>query len=133
MAKPTGAAGIAVVPAHRDLVRGTPARVVVVRASGALGVRRLGRRRRGARLRAVAVVTGGLRLHRGGHGRGDLLVQRPGLGLALLLSLLAAALGLLLAGGEVGSQPCRISWSQGRLMVARRWSFRSSTSRIVLT
>ena len=50
----------------------------------------------------MAVAPGGLRLHGGRHGCGDLLVQRPGLGLALLLGLLAAALGLLLAGGEVG-------------------------------
>src|SRR5712691_4190130 len=81
--KPAGAAGVAVVPAHRDLVRGTPARVVVVRAGEALGFRRLGRRRRGALRRALAVVAGGL-------------------GLTLLLGLLAAALGLLLAGSEVG-------------------------------
>ena len=73
---------------------------MVVRAGGAIGFRRLGRRR-GALLRAVAVVPGGLRLHGGGHGRGDLLVERPGLGLALLLGLLAAALGLLLARGQV--------------------------------
>ena len=65
VAKPAGAAGIALVPAHRDLVRGTPARVVVVRAGEALGFRRLVRRRRGALLRAVAVVAGGLRLHGG--------------------------------------------------------------------
>src|SRR5262249_5509126 len=32
VAKPAGAAGVAVVPAHRDLVLETPARVVVVRA-----------------------------------------------------------------------------------------------------
>src|SRR5262249_11213132 len=102
VAKPAGAAGVAVVPAHRDLVLETPARVVVVRAGEALGVRRLGRRRRGALLRAWAVVPGGLRLHGGGHGRGDLLVERPGLGLTLLLGLLAGALGLLLTGGEVG-------------------------------
>src|SRR4029453_10830183 len=37
--KPAGAAGIAVVPAHGDLVRGTPARVLFVRRGGALGVR----------------------------------------------------------------------------------------------
>src|SRR5438128_5500507 len=61
VAKPAGAAGIAVVPAHRDLVRGTPARVVVVRAGEALGFRRLGRRRRGALLRVLTVVPGGLR------------------------------------------------------------------------
>src|SRR5712691_6724474 len=102
VAKPAGAAGVAVVPAHRDLVRGTPARVVVVRAGEALGFRRLGRRRRGALLRAVAVVPGGLRLHSGLYGCGDLLVERPGLGLTLLLGLLAVALGLLLTGGEVG-------------------------------
>src|SRR5882672_12017915 len=70
--KPAGAAGVALVPAHRDLVRGTPARLVVVRAGEALGFRRLGRRRRGVLLRAVAVVPGGLRLHGGGHGRGYL-------------------------------------------------------------
>src|SRR5256885_7537227 len=102
VAKPAGAAGIALVPAHRDLVRGTPARLVVVRAGEALGFRRLGRRRRGALLRAVAVVPRGLCLHGRLDGRGDLLVQRPGLGLTLLLSLQAAALGLLLAGSEVG-------------------------------
>src|SRR6266851_6897570 len=102
MAQPAGAAGIALVPAHGDLMLGTPARVVIVRVGQALGFRRLGRRRRGALLRALAVGTGGLRLHGGGHGRGDLLVQRPGLGLALLLGLLTAALGLLLAGSEVG-------------------------------
>src|SRR5262245_14167389 len=88
-------------PAHRDLVRETPARVVVVRAGEALGVRRLGRRR-GALLRAVSVAPGGLRLHGGRHSRGDLLVQRPGLGLTLFLGLLAAVLSLLLAGGEIG-------------------------------
>src|SRR5712691_9632168 len=102
VAKPAGAAGVALMPAHCELVRGTPARVVVVRAGEALGFRRLVRRRRGALLRAVAVVPGGLRLHGGGHGRGDLLVQRPDLGLTLLLGLLQGALGLLLAGGEVG-------------------------------
>src|SRR5262249_46678557 len=91
MAKPAGAAGIAVVPAHRDLVLETPARVVVVRAGEALGVRRLGRRR-GALLRAWAVVPGGLRLHGRLDGRGDLLVQRPGLGLPLLLGLLSDVL-----------------------------------------
>src|SRR5215467_3761673 len=102
MAKPAGAAGVAVVPAHRDLVRETPARVVVVRTGEALGVRRLGRRRRGALLRALTVGPGGLRLQRRLDGRGDLLVERPGLGLTLLLGLLEGALGLLLAGGEVG-------------------------------
>src|SRR5262249_12817458 len=102
VAKPAGAAGVAVVPAHRELGLGTPARVVVVRAGEAICIRRLGRRRRGALLRALTVVPGGLRLHGGGHGRGDLLVQRPGLGLTPLLGLLAAALDLLLAGGEVG-------------------------------
>src|SRR5215468_1733401 len=102
VAKPAGAAGVAVVPAHRDLVLGTPARVVVVRAGEALGVRRLGRRCRGALLRVLTVVPGGLCLHGRLDGRGDLLVQRPGLGLTLLLVLLQGALGLLLAGGEVG-------------------------------
>src|SRR5262249_61258492 len=97
---PAGVAGFVGVAAHRDLVFGTPARVVVVRAGEALGVRRLGRRRRGALLRAVAVVPGGLRLHGGRYGCGDLLVERPSLGLALLLGLLQGALGLLLAGGE---------------------------------
>src|SRR5712691_3847837 len=101
VAKPAGAAGVALVPAHRDLVRGTPARVVVVPEGEALCFRRLGRRRRVAPLRALAVVAGGLRLHGSRDGRGDLLVEGPGLGLALLLSLLAAALGLLLTGGEV--------------------------------
>src|SRR5262252_11055023 len=57
VAKPAGAAGIALVPAHRDLVRGTPARLVLVRAGEAICVRRLVRRR-GAPLRAVAVVPG---------------------------------------------------------------------------
>jgi hypothetical protein len=75
---------------------------VVVRAGEVICFRRLGRRRRGALLRALAVGTGGLRLHGGGHGHGDLLVERPGLGLTLLLGLLAAALGLLLTGSEVG-------------------------------
>src|SRR2546428_1037954 len=89
-------------PAHRDLVLGTPARVVVVRADEAICFRRLVRRRRGALLRALAVVPGGLRLHGGRYGCGDLLVERPGLGLTLLLGLLAAALGLLLAGGGGG-------------------------------
>src|SRR5215470_16672195 len=93
VAKPAGAAGVAVVPAHRDLVLETPARIVVVRAGEAIDFRRLVRRRRIAPRRALAVGTGGLRLHGGGHGRGDLLVERPGLGLALLLGLLAAALG----------------------------------------
>ena len=41
-------------------------------------------------------------LHGGRDGRGDLLVQRPGLGLTLLLGLLAAALGLLLPGFQIG-------------------------------
>src|SRR6266705_341889 len=68
VAKPAGAAGVAIVPAHRDLVLGTPARVVVVRTGEALGFRRLGRRRRGALRRALAVVAGGLRLH-GSRGR----------------------------------------------------------------
>src|SRR5919197_178672 len=73
------------------------------RAAGvAVGVRRLGRRRRGALLRALTVVPGGLRLHGRLHGRGDLLVERPGMGLPLRLGLLQGALGLLLAGGEVG-------------------------------
>src|SRR5262245_2975065 len=102
VAKPAGAAGVAVVPAHRHLVRGTPARVVVVRAGEALGVRRLGRRRRGVLLRVVTIGPGGLRPHGRLDGRGDLLVQRPGLGLALLLGLLAAVLSLLLTGGQVG-------------------------------
>src|SRR5712691_8252237 len=101
VAKPAGAAGVALVPAHRDLVRGTPARVVVVPEGEALGFRRLGRRR-GALLRALAVVPGGLRLQRRLHRRGDLLVERPGLHLLRLLGLLAAALGFLLAGGEIG-------------------------------
>src|SRR5215467_13314809 len=101
VAKPAGAAGVVLVPAHRGLVRGTPARVVVVRAGKALCVWRLGRRCRGALLRVLTVVPGGLCLHGGCHGRGDLLVERPGLGLALLLDLLATVLGLLLAGGEV--------------------------------
>src|SRR5262249_10012917 len=102
VANPAGAAGVAVVPAHRDLVLGTPARVVVVRAGEAIGCRRLGRRRRGALLRVLTVVPGGLRLHGRLDSRGDLLVERPGLGLTLLLGLLQGALGLLLAGGEVG-------------------------------
>src|SRR4029450_8488950 len=102
VAKPAGAAGIALVPAQRGLVLGTPARVVLVRAGEALGVRRLGRRRRGMLLRAVAVVSGGLCPHGRLDGRGDLLVQRPGLGLTLHLGLLQDALGLLQAGGEVG-------------------------------
>src|SRR5262249_13631128 len=93
VAKPARATGVALVPAHRDLVLGTPARVVVGRAGGALGFQRLVRRRCGALLRILAVVAGGLRPHGGGHGRGNLLVQRPGLGLALLLGLLQDALG----------------------------------------
>src|SRR2546425_12867582 len=63
VAKPAGAAGVALMPAHRDLVLGTPARVVVGRTGEVLGFRRLVRRRRGAPLRALAVVAGGLRLH----------------------------------------------------------------------
>src|SRR4029453_14793058 len=63
VAKPAGAAGIALVPGHRGLVLGPPARLVVVRAGEALGFRRLVRRRRGALLRAVVVVAGGLRPH----------------------------------------------------------------------
>src|SRR5262247_4155499 len=63
VAKPAGAAGVALVPAHRDLVLETPARIVVVRAGEALGCRRLGRRRRGALLGALTVVPGGLRSH----------------------------------------------------------------------
>src|SRR5713101_9467647 len=55
VAKPAGAAGVALVPTHRDLVLGTPARVVVVPAGEAICFRRLGRRR-GAPLRALAVV-----------------------------------------------------------------------------
>src|SRR5207248_9181687 len=102
VAKPAGAAGVALVPAHRDLVLGTPARVVVVRECGAICFRRLLRRRRGALLRVLTVVPGGLRLHGRLDGRGDLLVQRPGLGLTLLPGLLQGALGRLLAGGEVG-------------------------------
>ena len=99
VAKPAGAAGVALVPAHRDLVLGTPARVGVALA-GRSASGGWWRRRRGALLRVFAVGTGGLRLHGGGHGRGDLLVERPGLGLTLLLGLLAAALGLLLAGSR---------------------------------
>src|SRR5215510_2501090 len=94
VAKPAGAAGVALVPAHRDLVFGTPAQVVVGRAGEALSFRRLVRRH-GALLRALAVVTGGLRPHGRLDGRGNLLVQRPGLGLALLLGLLQSMLGLL--------------------------------------
>src|SRR5207249_4163244 len=75
-------------PLHLAAVDRTPARVGVL---GGLHLRGAGR---------WGVV--GLRLQGGRDGRGDLLVQRPGLGLALLLGLLAAALGLLLAGGEVG-------------------------------
>src|SRR5262249_29636975 len=74
VAKPAGAAGRALVRAHRYLVLETPARVVVVRAGEALGFRRLVRHRRIALLRAVAVVAGGLRLHGRLDGRGDLLV-----------------------------------------------------------
>src|SRR3981081_1566751 len=92
VAKPAGAAGVAVVPAHRDLVLGTPAWVVVVRVGQALGFWRLGRR--GGLLRAVAVCTGGLRLGVGRRGGGGALVERPSLGLALRLGLLA--------GSEVG-------------------------------
>src|SRR6266849_1643621 len=102
VAKPAGAAGVALVPAHRDLVLGTPARVVVVRAGEVLGVRRLVWRLCGVPLRALAIVPGSLRPHGRLDGRGDLLVQRPGLGLTLRLGLLAGALGLLLAGGQVG-------------------------------
>ena len=39
VAKPAEAAGVALVPAHRDLVLGTPPRVVFVRAGEALGFR----------------------------------------------------------------------------------------------
>src|SRR5712691_3130177 len=53
VAKPAGAAGVALMPAHRDLVLGTPARVVFGRTGEVLGFRRLVRRRRGAPLRAV--------------------------------------------------------------------------------
>src|SRR5262245_59073567 len=88
MAKPAGAAGVAVVPAHRDLVLETPARLVLVRAGEAIDFRRLGRHRCGALLRAVAVMTGVLRPHGRLDGCGDLLVQRPGLDLSLLLGLL---------------------------------------------
>src|SRR5215510_2058310 len=63
VAKPAGAAGVALVPVHRDLVLETPARLVVVRAGEALCVWRLVRRRRGALLRAVVVVAEGLRPH----------------------------------------------------------------------
>src|SRR5262249_40557756 len=56
VAKPAWTAGVAIVPAHRDLVRGTPARVVVVCAGEALGFRRLVRRRGVAPQRALAVV-----------------------------------------------------------------------------
>src|SRR5262245_39734044 len=69
VAKPAGAAGVALVPAHRDLVLGTPGGVGVVG--------RLQRWWGGWLPRAMprgAPV--GLRLHGGGHGRGDLLVQR---------------------------------------------------------
>src|SRR5262249_8588508 len=95
VAKPAGAAGVALVPAHRDLVLVTPARVGVI---GGL------QRWWGEWLpRAIPRGTrGGLGLHGGGHGGGDLLVERPGLGLTLLLGLLQGTLGLLLAGGEVG-------------------------------
>src|SRR5262249_43305247 len=115
VAKPAGAAGVALVPAHRDLMLETPARLVVVRAGEAIGFRRLGRRRCGALLRAVAVGTGGLCLHGGGHGRGDLLVQRPGLGLTLFLGLLAlrqggcaAAQDLLEPGQRHGGAPLEL-------------------------
>src|SRR5216683_4120380 len=52
VAKPAGVAGVALVPAHRDLVLGTPARVVFGRTGEAICFRRLVRRRRGAPLRA---------------------------------------------------------------------------------
>src|SRR6266704_215379 len=63
VAEPAGAASVAVVPAHGDLVLGTPARVVCGRVGEALGFWRLGRRRRIVPLRALAIGTGGLRLH----------------------------------------------------------------------
>src|SRR2546425_4401962 len=75
-------------PLHLAAMDGTPARVGVI---GGLPLRGAGR---------WGPV--GLRLHGSRDGRGDLLVEGPGLGLALLLSLLAAALGRLLAGGEGG-------------------------------
>src|SRR5712691_11248796 len=81
-------AALIVAPLHLTAVDRTPARVGV---SGGLHLRGAGR---------WGPV--GLRLHGGRYGRGDLLVERPGLGLALLLGLLAAALSLLLAGGQVG-------------------------------
>src|SRR3989442_14464789 len=62
VAKPAGAAGVALVPGHRDLVLGTPARVLFMLRGGERGVLL----RRGGRTRPIA--TGRcLRLH----GRGD--------------------------------------------------------------
>src|SRR6266478_4607752 len=70
VAKPAGAAGVAIMPPHRDLVRGTPARVLCVLGGGERRVRL----RRG--VLALAVGAGcRLRLHGRLHRRRDLLVK----------------------------------------------------------
>src|SRR2546425_13343621 len=84
-------------PLHLAAMDGTPARVGVI---GGLPLRGAGR---------WGPV--GLRLHGSRDGRGDLLVQGPGLGLALLLSLLAAALGRLRSEERRVGKECRSRWS----------------------
>src|SRR5262249_56151439 len=97
VAKPAGAAGVALVPAHGDLVLGTPTRVLFVRRSGALVVRL----RRGVLAGPIAAGRR-LGLHGGGHGRGDLLVEGPGRGRPLLPGPAQGWLARLLAGGRGG-------------------------------
>src|SRR6266446_5535125 len=62
VAPPAGAAGVAIVPPHRDLVRGTPARVLVVLRGGAL---------RGCLRRGVLVLAVGAGCRLRLHGRSD--------------------------------------------------------------
>ena len=130
VAKPAGAAGVAVVPAHRDLVLGTPARVVVVRAGEALGFRRLGRRRRGA-LRAWPLVLEACAFMAAATAAAICSSSDRAWAWRSSSACWRLRSASCWRAARLASQPCRISWSQGRLMVARRWSFRSSTSRMV--
>src|SRR2546426_11084452 len=70
VAKPAGAAGVALVPAHRDLVLGTPARILFMLRGGERGVFL----RRGGRTRPIATRRR-LRLHGRLYRRGDLLIE----------------------------------------------------------
>ena len=125
VAKPAGAAGVAIVPPHRDLVLGTPARVLFVLRGGELRVRL----RRGGRLRAHCELAAVCACMAACDGRGDLLVEGAALG-----SCSGAAFALLrrlLARVELASQAAMTSASQGSSLVMRSCRSRSLVSRAV--